>query len=117
MSSDKEIKFYTVVYLSFYDFIKNDKKKTTTFMNQSKKLFPGENIEKIIAGKSNFSKSDDALKNGLENLLEWLENGIRSFSQEQKVKELGARLRSYTVNKKASEDLPKDDKKITNKPK
>ena len=117
MSSDKEIKFYTVVYLSFYDFIKNDKKKTTTFMNQSKKLFPGENIEKIIAGKSNFSKFDDALKNGLENLLEWLENGIRSFSQEQKVKELGARLRSYTVNKKASEDLPKDDKKITNKPK
>ena len=48
MSSDKEIKFYTVVYLSFYDFVKNDKKKTTTFMNQSKKLFPGENIEKIM---------------------------------------------------------------------
>ena len=50
MSSDKEIKFYTVVYLSFYDFIKNDKKKTTTFMNQSKKLFPGENIEKMLTG-------------------------------------------------------------------
>ena len=51
MSSDKEIKFYTVVYLSFYDFVKNDKKKTTTFMNQSKKLFLVKILRKLLLVK------------------------------------------------------------------
>ena len=51
MNIEKEIKFYTAMYKEFYDFVKNDKKRSTTFMNQSKKLFPSENVEKLITPK------------------------------------------------------------------
>ena len=52
MNNEKEIKFYTAIYKEFYDFVKNDKKRSTTFMNQSKKLFPSENVEKLITPKT-----------------------------------------------------------------
>ena len=106
MNIEKEIKFYTAMYKEFYDFVKNDKKRSTTFMNQSKKLFPSENVEKLITPKGQFSKFDKEIKDGLDTLLDWLESGIRSFSQEQKVKEIRSRFNSYKINKEASKDTP-----------
>ena len=106
MNIEKEIKFYTAMYKEFYDFVKNDKKRSTTFMNQSKKLFPSENVEKLITPKGQFSKFDKEIKDGLDTLLDWLESGIRSFSQEQKVKDLRSRFNSYKINKEASKDTP-----------
>lgn len=106
MNNEKEIKFYTILYKEFYDFVKNDKKKSTTFMNQSKKLFPSENIEKLITPKGQFTKFDDEIKEGLNVLLDWLTNGVRSISQGQKIKELRNRFDSYTINKKTSKDAP-----------
>ena len=38
--------------------------------------------------------------------MDWLESGIRSFSQEQKVKEIRSRFNSYKINKEASKDTP-----------
>ena len=106
MNIEKEIKFYTAMYKEFYHFVKNDKKRSTTFMNQSKKLFPSENVEKLITPKGQFSKFDKEIKDGLDTLLDWLESGIRSFSQEQKVKEIRSRFNSYKINKEASKDTP-----------
>jgi hypothetical protein len=74
-------------------------------MNQSKKLFPSENVEKLITPKGQFSKFDKEIKDGLDTLLDWLESGIRSFSQEQKVKEIRSRFNSYKINKEAPVDL------------
>ena len=102
MNNEKEIKFYTAMYKEFYDFVKNDKKRSTTFMNQSKKLFPSENVEKLITPKGQFSKFDKEIKDGLDTLLDWLESGIRSFSQEQKVKDLRSRFNFFFIIHKLS---------------
>lgn len=97
---EKALKFYTCILTSMYGTLYRDKKRSTTFFNKIKKLYPEEKVEKLFDLYPLTSKviAKYLDRNGVLELLEWGKSTCRSKTQEIIFSGLISDMESFKVS-------------------